>query len=73
MQPMQVENATKVGIRCPGVQMGHPALGGYKYGELALQVGGWATGGQRVTERELDVRKHKLQLEKGQAKVKKQS
>jgi len=40
--------------------MGHPALGGYKYGELALQVGGWATGGQRVTERELDVRKHKL-------------
>jgi hypothetical protein len=23
--------------------------GGYKYGGLALQVGGWATGGQPVT------------------------
>jgi hypothetical protein len=28
------------GIQCPGVYLGHPVLGGYKYGDLALQVGG---------------------------------
>jgi hypothetical protein len=26
--------------QCPGVYLGHPVPGGYKYGNLALQVGG---------------------------------
>jgi hypothetical protein len=25
--------------QCPGVKLGHPVPGGYKYGNLALQVG----------------------------------
>jgi hypothetical protein len=28
------------GTQCPGVHLGHPVPGGYKYGDLALQVGG---------------------------------
>jgi hypothetical protein len=28
------------GTQCLGVQLGHPDAGGYKYGNLALQVGG---------------------------------
>jgi hypothetical protein len=28
------------GTQCPGVYLAHPAPGGYKYGDLALQVGG---------------------------------
>jgi hypothetical protein len=28
------------GTQCPGVYLGHHVLGGYKYGDLALQVGG---------------------------------
>jgi hypothetical protein len=28
------------GTQCPGVYVGHPVPGGYKYGDLALQVGG---------------------------------
>jgi hypothetical protein len=28
------------GTQCPGVYLGHPVPGGYKYGDLALQVGG---------------------------------
>jgi hypothetical protein len=28
------------GIQCEGVKLGHPVSGGYKYGNLALQVGG---------------------------------
>jgi hypothetical protein len=28
------------GTQCPGVQLGHPVAGGYKYWDLALQVGG---------------------------------
>jgi hypothetical protein len=28
------------GTQCPGVYLGHPVPGGYKYGVLALQVGG---------------------------------
>jgi hypothetical protein len=28
------------GNQWPGVYLGHPVLGGYKYGNLALQVGG---------------------------------
>jgi len=35
------------------------------------RFGGWATGRQPVTVRELTVRKHKLWPGKGQAKVKK--
>jgi hypothetical protein len=27
---------------CPGLQMRHPVSGGYKLGDLVLQVGGWA-------------------------------
>jgi hypothetical protein len=26
--------------QCPGVYLGHPVPGAYKYGDLALQVGG---------------------------------
>jgi hypothetical protein len=28
------------GTQCPGVYLGHPGTGGYKYGDLILQVGG---------------------------------
>jgi hypothetical protein len=28
------------GTQCPGVYLGHLIPGGYKYGDLALQVGG---------------------------------
>jgi hypothetical protein len=28
------------GTQCPGVYLGHPVLGGYKYGDMALQVEG---------------------------------
>jgi hypothetical protein len=28
------------GTQCSGVYLGHPVPGGYKYGVLALQVGG---------------------------------
>jgi hypothetical protein len=27
------------GPQCPGIQLGHPIPGGYKYGHLDLQVG----------------------------------
>jgi hypothetical protein len=30
----------KKGAQCPGVQLGHFVAGGYKFGDLALQVGG---------------------------------
>jgi hypothetical protein len=29
-----------MGTQCPGLYLGHPVPGGYKYGYLALQVGG---------------------------------
>jgi hypothetical protein len=29
-----------MGTQCPGVQLSHPVPGGYKYGDLTLQVGG---------------------------------
>jgi hypothetical protein len=32
--------ATKRGTQCPREYLGHPVSGGYKYGTLALQVGG---------------------------------
>lgn len=44
-----VVKATEMGTWFLGVQLGHPAPGGYKYGGLALQVGGWATGRRPVT------------------------
>jgi hypothetical protein len=28
------------GTQCPGVYLGHSVPGGYKYGDLVLQVGG---------------------------------
>jgi hypothetical protein len=31
-----------MGTQCLGVQLGHPVSGGHKYGDLVLQVGGWA-------------------------------
>jgi hypothetical protein len=31
--------ADEKGKHCPGLQLGHPVPGGYKYGDLALQVG----------------------------------
>ena len=41
------------GYRVPGGIAGTPCPGGYKYGGLALQVGGWATGRQTVAVRKL--------------------
>jgi len=43
-----LDKAKKMSTRCLGVQLGHPAPGGYKCGGLALQVGGWAIGRQFV-------------------------
>jgi hypothetical protein len=37
---LRVVRGDKKGTECVGVQLGHPFLGGYKYGDLALQVGG---------------------------------
>ena len=73
LQPMQVVKCDQSGYPAPGSVNGPPCPGGYKYCELVLQVGGWATGRQPVTARKLDVRKHKLRPGEGQAKVKKQS
>ena len=41
----------------PGGIDGSPCLGGCKYGGLTLQVGGWSTGRQPVTDKNLTVRK----------------
>ena len=70
---MQIVKCDQSAYPAPGNVDGPPCPGGYKYGELALQVEGWATGGQPVTVRNLDVRKHKLLPGKGQSKVKKKS
>jgi hypothetical protein len=37
---LRVVRGDKKGTQCPGVYLGHSVLGGYKYGDLALQVGG---------------------------------
>jgi hypothetical protein len=37
---LRVIKGDKKGTQCPGVQLGHPVPGGYKYGDLALQGGG---------------------------------
>jgi hypothetical protein len=36
----EVKRGDEKGAQCPGVYLGHPVPGGYKYGDLALQVGG---------------------------------
>ena len=41
-----------MGTRCLGVQLGRP-VPCYKYGGLALQVGGWAIGRETVTIKNL--------------------
>jgi hypothetical protein len=33
-----------MGTQCLGVQLGHPVSRGHKYGDLVLQVEGWAVG-----------------------------
>jgi hypothetical protein len=37
---LRVEKGDGKGTQYPGVYVGHPIPGGYKYGDLALQVGG---------------------------------
>jgi hypothetical protein len=39
-QSVLVVRGDKKGTQCPGVYLGHPVPVGYKYGNLALQVGG---------------------------------
>jgi hypothetical protein len=36
----RVVEGDEKGTQCLGVKLGHPVPGGYKYGDLALQVGG---------------------------------
>jgi hypothetical protein len=36
---LRVVRGDEKGTQCPGVYLGHPVSGGYKYGDLALQVG----------------------------------
>jgi len=44
MQPMQVVKCDQNGYPVPGGRVGPPYPRGYKYSELALQVGAWAPG-----------------------------
>jgi hypothetical protein len=37
---LRVVRGDEKGTQCPGVYLGHPVSGGYKFGDLALQVGG---------------------------------
>jgi hypothetical protein len=37
---LRVVRGDEKGTQCPGVYLGHLVPGGYKYGDLALQVGG---------------------------------
>jgi hypothetical protein len=37
---LRVVGGDEKGTQCLGMQLGHPVLGGYKYGDLVLQVGG---------------------------------
>jgi hypothetical protein len=37
---LRVVRGDKKGTQCPGVYLGYPVPGGYKYGDLALYVGG---------------------------------
>jgi hypothetical protein len=36
----RVVRGDEKGTHCPGVELGHLIPGGYKYGDLVLQVGG---------------------------------
>jgi hypothetical protein len=36
---LQVVGGDEKGTKCLGVKLGYPVPGGYKYGDLALQVG----------------------------------
>ena len=60
LQPMQVVQGRSNGYPVPRSIAEPPCPGGYKYGGLVLQVGGWATGRQPVAVKKLTVRKHKL-------------
>jgi hypothetical protein len=37
---LRVVGGDEKGTQCRGVKLGHPVPGGYKYRDLALQVGG---------------------------------
>jgi hypothetical protein len=37
-RPLLPSNTVKT--QCSGIKLGHPVPGGYKYGNLALQIGG---------------------------------
>jgi hypothetical protein len=37
---LRVVGGDKKGTKCLGVKLGHPVPGGYKYGNLALQIWG---------------------------------
>jgi hypothetical protein len=37
---MRVVRGNGKGTQCKGIYLGHPVLGGYKHGDLVLQVGG---------------------------------
>ena len=56
------------GYLVPGGIAGPPSPGGYKYGGLALQVGGWVTGLQPITITKLTVRKPELLPQKERSK-----
>ena len=57
---MQVVQGRSNGYPVPRSIAEPPCPGGYKYGGLALRVGGWTTGRQPVAVKKLTVRKHKL-------------
>jgi hypothetical protein len=37
---LRVVGGDEEGTQCLGVKLGHPVPGGYKYGDLSLQIGG---------------------------------
>ena len=53
LQPMQVVKGDQNGYPVSGGTAGPPCPGGYKYVGLALQFGGWATGRQPFTAKNL--------------------
>jgi hypothetical protein len=46
---LRVVGGDEKGTQCLGVLLGHPVPGGYKYGDLALQVGGVSNLRQKNT------------------------
>jgi len=66
---MQIINGNhQNGYLVPGGIAGLPSPVGYRYGGLALQVGGWVTGLQPITITKLTVRKPKLWPQKERSK-----